>query len=48
MRHRYVNCWTCGGYGTIGRFLNRNIHVTLECPTCRGLGFKELRRYTRK
>lgn len=47
MRQRtfWVRCWTCDGCGQTGMFLNRNVHVTLECPTCRGGGAKALRRH---
>lgn len=42
-----VTCWQCGGYGVTGRFINRNIHITFDCPTCGGRGSKMLRRYKR-
>jgi len=47
MRKFTVECWTCGGHGITGRFLNRNIHVSFTCPTCNGRGYKQMRRYKR-
>lgn len=40
----YLECWQCGGHGVSGRFLNRNVHITVTCWVCGGRGYKALRR----
>lgn len=42
MRARTIRCWQCGGHGVTGRFLSRNIHITVGCRVCRGRGYKRI------